>query len=133
LTENKQIFAKKMDALMKRQDYNLDMYKKLMSTHHKLLLTSQSILQMLLTRQGVHLYTHLDVVIKESHAKEILSDYLMQLKTSKYSIAKEQDFYSMFVVTEKTATYTMLKTFWKRVGLELDRVIVNGRIIMIYT
>jgi hypothetical protein len=36
LTENKQIFAKKMDALMKRQDYNLDMYKKLMSTHHKL-------------------------------------------------------------------------------------------------
>jgi hypothetical protein len=41
--------AKKMDALMKRQDYNLDMYKKLMSTHHKLLLTSQSILQMLLT------------------------------------------------------------------------------------
>jgi hypothetical protein len=41
LTENKQIFAKKMDALMKRQDYNLDMYKKLMSTHHKLLLTSQ--------------------------------------------------------------------------------------------
>jgi hypothetical protein len=61
----------KMDALMKRQDYNLDMYKKLMSTHHKLLLTSQSILQMLLTRAGrVHLYTHLDVVIKESHARD---------------------------------------------------------------
>jgi hypothetical protein len=37
--------------------------------------------------------------------REILSDYLMQLKKGKYSIAKEQDFYSMFVVTEKTATY----------------------------
>jgi hypothetical protein len=72
-----------MDALMKRQDYNLDMYKKLMSTHHKLLLTSQSILQMLLTRAGrVHLYAS-RCSDQRGRMREILSDYLMQLKTGK--------------------------------------------------
>jgi hypothetical protein len=44
---------------MKRQDYNLDMYKKLMSTHHKLSLTSQTILQMLLTSRSVYTCTRI--------------------------------------------------------------------------
>jgi hypothetical protein len=73
-------------------------------------------------------------VIKESHAREILSDYLMQLKTGKYSTAKEQDFYSMFVVTEKTATYTK-NILIRGMDWNLTEVItiVNGGITMIYT
>jgi hypothetical protein len=123
-----------MDALMKRQDYNLDMYKKLMSTHHKLLLTSQSILQMLLTI-GACTPVHASRCSDQRVAcEEILSDYLMQLKKGKYSTAKEQDFYSMFVVTEKTATYTK-NILIRGMDWNLTEVItiVNGGITMIYT
>jgi hypothetical protein len=127
LTENKRIYAKKMEALMKRQDYNLDMYKKLMSTHHKLLLTTQTLIQMLLENtQCLALLSNQEVIIKESHVVDILQTYRTQLKTEKYGVAKEQDFYSLFQISDKTTPYTALKNIMKRgMGIDVRRGATN--------
>jgi hypothetical protein len=110
LTDNKRIFAKKMDALMTRQDYNLDMYKKLMSTHHKLLVTGQTVLQTVLTDvECQEVYTNQRVVIQEAHVAEVLQDFIAQLKKGKYGVAKELEFYSLFDIKKKNTMYIVLK------------------------
>jgi hypothetical protein len=129
LTENKRIYAKKLQALMTRQDYNLDMYKKLMSTHHKLLITTQTVIRLLLNNeQYTALYANEDVVIKEAHVVDTLQEFMVQMKTGTYSLAKEHDFYNMFQVSNKTTPYTMLKNIMKRgMGIDVSRGATNHK------
>lgn len=127
LTENKKIYAAKMQALVSRQDYNIDLYKTLMATHHKLLLTSQTFLQLLLSAQAHgDLRAHKDVVVKESHVSDTLDKFVKLLKAGEYQMAKEYDFFKLFQITEKTAAYTAFKNIMRRgLGLEINRGATN--------
>jgi hypothetical protein len=113
---------KEMNALMNRPDLIWTCTNS--STHN--FYWHQTVVQMLLTEQGVYTSTD-NVIIKEAHAERVLSDFFLQLRNGKYSLAREQDFYKRSM-SQDTATYTMLKIILKRgLGLELDGGNINCR------
>jgi hypothetical protein len=63
---------------------NLDMYKLI---HTQLLLTSDSCANAADWARRLHLYND-NVIIKEAHAERVLSDFFLQLRNGKYSLAR---------------------------------------------
>ena len=116
-----------MNALMTRQDYNLDMYKKLITTHHKLLITGQTVLHTVLSDvQCREVYANQRVVIQESHVAEVLQTFIAQLNSGKFGSAKEQEFYSSFDIKKKSTMYIILKNILlKGLNIEVGRVGTN--------
>lgn len=129
LTTNKGNYIKKMNALVSRDDYNLDLHKKLMSTHHKLLLTAQTFLGLLLTDEELDsLKAHKTVLVKETLVKRKLEELLEIIRTGRFYSAKKRDFLDMFQIKETSGTLTVLRNVLKRsMGLDVRRPTTNPK------